>query len=104
MGWDVYLTEDNMIPAKVHWYSISNSILVVVFLSLLVANMLLRSLKNDIASYNSALLDEEKDDDVDETGWKLIHADVFRPPLVNPMVYCVFIGSGVQLAITAFFT
>lgn len=102
--WDVYLTEDNMIPAKVHWYSISNSILVVVFLSLLVANMLLRSLKNDIASYNSALLDEEKDDDVDETGWKLIHADVFRPPLVNPMVYCVFIGSGVQLAITAFFT
>lgn len=102
--WDVYLTEDNMVPAKVHWYSITNSILVVVFLSLLVANLLLRSLKNDIAAYNAVMADEEKDDDVDETGWKLVHADVFRPPTQHPMIYCVFLGSGLQLAITAFFS
>ena len=27
--WDVYLSEDPMVPAQVHWYSITNSILVV---------------------------------------------------------------------------
>lgn len=102
--WDVYLTEDNMVPAKVHWYSITNSILVVLFLSLLVANLLLRSLRNDIAAYNAVLTDEEKDEDIDETGWKLVHADVFRPPTQYPMIYCVFLGSGLQLAITAFFS
>jgi len=99
--WDVYLTEDNSVPANVHWYSISNSILVVTFLSLLLANLLLRSVRNDIATYNSRLLDEEADEDIDETGWKLVHADVFRPPDNNSMLYCVFIGSGAQLAITA---
>lgn len=102
--WDVYLTEDNMVPAKVHWYSITNSILVVVFLSLLVAQMFLRSLRNDIAAYNAVVTDEERDEEIDETGWKLIHADVFRPPTTNSMIYCVFVGSGVQLSITAFFS
>jgi len=102
--WDVYLSEDNMIPARVHWYSITNSILVVVFLSLLVGNMLLRNLKSDIAGYNVILVDEENDENVDETGWKLIHADVFRPPTKNAMLFCACVGSGVQLGITTFFS
>ena len=101
--WDVYLSEDHLVPAQVHWYSITNSILVVLFLSLLVISILVRNLRRDIAAYNAlaALADEEKDEDVDETGWKLVHADVFRPPQNNPMLYCVFIGSGWQLCITA---
>ena len=45
--WDVYLTEDHLVPAQVHWYSITNSILVVVFLSLLVISILVRNLKRD---------------------------------------------------------
>ena len=32
--WDIYLNEDHLVPAQVHWYSITNSILVVLFLSL----------------------------------------------------------------------
>mmetsp|Transcript_23239 Transcript_23239/g.38510 ORF Transcript_23239/g.38510 Transcript_23239/m.38510 type:complete len:651 (+) Transcript_23239:40-1992(+) len=97
--WDVYLSEDHLVPAQVHWYSITNSILVVLFLSLLVVSILVRNLKRDIAGYNAiaALADEEKDEDVDETGWKLVHADVFRPPDNFPMLYAVFIGTGVQI-------
>ena len=100
--WDIYLTEDHLVPAQVHWYSITNSILVVLFLSLLVVSMLVRNLRRDIAAYNalSALADEEKDEDVDESGWKLVHADVFRPPDNYPMMYCVCCGAGAQLSIT----
>jgi transmembrane 9 superfamily protein 2/4 len=100
--WDVYLSEDHLVPAQVHWYSITNSILVVLFLSLLVVSVLVRNLRRDIAAYNAlaALADEEKDDDADESGWKLVHADVFRPPQNMPMLFCVFMGSGVQLCLT----
>lgn len=101
--WDVYLSEDHMVPAQVHWYSITNSILVVVFLSCLVASVLVRNLRRDIASYNAAALltDEEKDEEMDESGWKLVHADVFRPPSTNPLLYCVYCGTGTQIGITA---
>lgn len=100
--WDVYLNEDHLVPAQVHWYSITNSILVVLFLSLLVVSILVRNLRRDIAGYNAIaqLADEEADEDIDETGWKLVHADVFRPPSSFPMLYCVFIGTGVQLSLT----
>lgn len=104
--WDIYLNEDHLVPAKVHWYSITNSILVVLFLSLLVVSMLVRNLKRDIAAYNAlaTLADEEADEDVDESGWKLIHADVFRPPDNYPMLFCVCCGGGVQLILTVFIT
>jgi transmembrane 9 superfamily protein 2/4 len=76
---------------------------------LLIISVLVKNLKNDIANYNTLaaeLLDEEEDDDdeVDETGWKLVHADVFRPPSNFPMLYCVLVGSGTQLLISLFAT
>ncbi len=103
--WDIYLNEGNLIPAQVHWYSITNSIFVVIFLSLLVISILIRNLKKDIAVYNKIAVEDleaDEDDGVDESGWKLIHADVFRPPSTMPMLYCVFIGSGIQLVISVF--
>ena len=103
--WDLYLSENHLIPHQVHWYSITNSILVVLFLSLLVISVLVRSLKRDIDAYNALATladDDEADEDVDESGWKLVHADVFRPPQTHPMLYCVFLGSGSQLAVTTF--
>ena len=33
---------------------------------------------------------------MEETGWKLVHGDVFRPPQY-PMFLAAFLGSGVQL-------
>lgn len=103
--WDIYLTEDHSIKPQVHWYSITNSILVVIFMSLLVISILVRNLKRDIEAYNTLALlaDEEDEDDVDETGWKLVHADVFRPPQNYPMLYCICVGGGVQLGVCAFF-
>jgi len=103
--WDVYLSEDHFVPPQVHWYSITNSILVVLFLSLVVLSVLVRNLRRDIAAYNSLaiLTDEEEGDEEDEKGWKLVHADVFRPPQNRPMLYCVFLGTGVQLGLTTLF-
>ena len=102
--WDVYLSEDDMVPAQVHWYSITNSILVVLFLSVLVVSILVRNLRRDIAGYNAmaVLTDEEKEEEQEESGWKLVHADVFRPPDTLPMWFCVAVGSGAQLGLAAF--
>ncbi len=75
-------------------FSITNSTMIVVFLTVMVAMILVRTLSQDIAHYNdAALLDEAKE----ESGWKLVHADVFRPPSFSPMLFSVCIGSGVQL-------
>jgi transmembrane 9 superfamily protein 2/4 len=102
--WDIYLTEDSMIPAKVHWYSINNSIMVLLLLSFLVGGILVRNLKRDIAGYNAVpLTDEEREEETDEKGWKLVHSDVFRPPTSYPMIFCVLNGSGLQLALTSLF-
>jgi transmembrane 9 superfamily protein 2/4 len=101
--WDIYLNEGDRVPAQIHWYSISNSLFVVVFLTLLVASILIKNLKNDIARYEALLMEDEEegDGDTDESGWKLVHADVFRPPSTMPMIYCVLLGSGTQLLVSS---
>jgi len=100
---DVYLSMNHAVPDKVHWFSIVNSILIVLFLAFMVAMILVRSLNRDISKYNRVMTDEEKADEREETGWKLVHADVFRPPLEYPMIFCVIVGTGMQLVICAFF-
>ena len=35
------------------------------------------------------------------SGWKLVHADVFRPPDKLPMLFCVCVGTGVQVLLCA---
>ena len=48
--------------------------------------------------HNSSLLllYFSQDDALEETGWKLVHGDVFRPPQ-HPMLLVACIGSGLQL-------
>lgn len=101
--WDVYLSMNHAVPDRVHWFSIINSILIVVFLAFMVAMILVRTLNKDISKYNKLATDEEKADEREETGWKLVHADVFRPPAELPMLFCVMAGTGMQLIICAFF-
>lgn len=49
--------------------------------------IIIRTLRRDIANYNRE--DDELDDAIEETGWKLVHGDVFRPPKnVNIHEYC----------------
>lgn len=35
---------------------------------------------------------------------QLVHADVFRPPAKYPMLFCVLVGTGVQLLCMGFVT
>ena len=93
--WDLYLlvTDD-----QIHWFSIINSLMIVIFLSGMVAMIMMRTLNHDIATYNEAM-DEE--DGREETGWKLVHGDVFRPPAYfNILSVCV--GTGAQLIACSF--
>jgi len=103
--WDIYLDMANLVPAKVHWFNILNSFFVVAILSFMLAAILVRSLKRDLLRYNRVpTSDEEKADELEEFGWKLVHADVFRPPSRSPMMFSVMVGSGIQLLFMAFLT
>lgn len=92
--WDTYLA---MTDADIHWFSIVNSIVVVFFLSGILTMIMIRTLRKDIAKYNA---DEFFDDAVEETGWKLVHGDVFRPPR-NARLFAAFVGSGIQIFLMA---
>jgi len=81
---------------EIHWLSIINSIVLVLLLTAFLTIILLRVLKNDFSRYM------ELDDDAieeEESGWKLIHGDVFRFP-ENPALFCAAVGVGNQLIIT----
>jgi len=102
--WDIYLSMDDAIPAKVHWLSIANSLVIVFVLSAMIAAILVRNLRRDYARYNKLATDEEKAEDLEEFGWKLVHADVFRPPSFSPMLLAVCCGTGAQLLCMTIFT
>ncbi|KAL2236911.1 transmembrane 9 superfamily member 8 [Sesamum indicum] len=87
--WDTYLL---MNDDQIHWFSIVNSLMIVLFLSGMVAMIMLRTLYRDISKYNELETQEEAQE---ETGWKLVHADVFRPPSHSDLL-CVYVGTGVQ--------
>lgn len=88
--WDTYLL---MNDDQIHWFSIINSLMIVLFLSGMVAMIMMRTLYRDIANYNQL---ETQDEAQEETGWKLVHGDVFRPP-INSNLLCVYVGTGVQI-------
>ncbi|XP_020810277.1 transmembrane 9 superfamily member 4 [Drosophila serrata] len=98
--WDIYL---GMRDVQIHWFSIINSLVVVFFLSGILTMIMIRTLRRDIARYNT---DDNIEDTLEETGWKLVHGDVFRPPK-NTRLFSAIIGSGIQIffmsLITIFF-
>jgi len=88
--WDTYLKING---GQIHWFSIVNSLLAIAFLSAMIAVILLRTLHRDITKYNELATAEEK---AEETGWKLVHGDVFRKPRHSKLLV-VSLGSGVQI-------
>merc|ERR1719254_166291 len=88
--WDNYL---KMTGGQIHWFSILNSLMIMLFLSGMVAMILLRTLYRDITKYNELATVEEVSE---ETGWKLVHGDVFRKPRFAKLL-AVSVGSGVQI-------
>ena len=89
--WDYIL--DSMPHTNIQWFSILNSLVIVLFLSGMVAMIMLRTLHKDIARYNQI---DAGEDTQEEYGWKLVHGDVFRPPR-NGMLLSVMVGSGCQV-------
>ncbi|KAI9253680.1 hypothetical protein EDC94DRAFT_619447 [Helicostylum pulchrum] len=88
--WDGYL---RVLEPSIHWFSLINSSIIVLFLTGMVSMIVLRALHKDISRYNAVDAQEDVQEDY---GWKLVHGDVFRPPN-KPMTLAVLTGSGVQL-------
>ncbi|KZF25183.1 hypothetical protein L228DRAFT_243977 [Xylona heveae TC161] len=101
--WDKYL---HVFDPRIHWFSLINSAVIVTFLVGLVGMILLRALRKDIARYNrldTVNLDDLSGTEVgvedgvqEDSGWKLVHGDVFRPPK-HILLLSVFLGNGAQL-------
>ncbi|KAI5655885.1 hypothetical protein M9H77_24678 [Catharanthus roseus] len=99
---DVYL-DHRFFEHQVHWFSIFNSLVMVVFLAGLVSKILMRTLctedgKHAREDIDLGLLEKEL---VEESGWKLLHGDVFRPPQ-NLALFSAIVGTGVQLMMLVF--
>eukprot|EP00798_Chlamydomonas_sp_ICE-L_P018862 gene18862-25415_t len=76
----------------------------VIFLTGLVAIILMRTLRKDYARYAKTEDDLEslERDLSEESGWKLVYGDVFRPPQqLTLLAACV--GTGIQLALLCLF-
>lgn len=75
--------------------------MIVLFLTGMIAMIMMRTLHRDLMRYNE--MDESEESQQEETGWKLIYSEVFRPPQ-NGGFFSVLIGSGVQVFSMALLT
>mmetsp|Transcript_6439 Transcript_6439/g.10203 ORF Transcript_6439/g.10203 Transcript_6439/m.10203 type:complete len:636 (+) Transcript_6439:71-1978(+) len=91
--WDVYLKGNP--NEEIHYFSILNSLMIVLFLSGVVGMIMVRTLRRDIASYNEGAASAEEAGE--ESGWKLVHGDVFRPPERGATALAALVGQGMQL-------
>ena len=101
--WDKYL---HVFDPKIHWFWLIDTAIIVIILVLTVMSILVRTLKRDINRYNR--LDQINLDDLngtsaleeegvqEDSGWKLVHGDVFRAP-TRPLLLSVLLGNGAQL-------
>eukprot|EP00030_Apusomonadida_sp_AF-17_P000399 a174436_467.p1 GENE.a174436_467~~a174436_467.p1 ORF type:complete len:600 (-),score=303.55 a174436_467:25-1665(-) len=98
---DRYL-DNGFFMHQIHWFSIFNSFMLVVFLVGVVTMILMRTLKRDFARY--APRDDDDDFDMplgDDSGWKQVYGDVFRPP-PRLILFAALLGTGYQLVILVF--
>ncbi|CAK4109955.1 unnamed protein product [Aphanomyces euteiches] len=98
--WDDRTVKDPLLPEvlEIHWLSIINSFVLVMLLVAFLSIIMFRILKQDMSRHvKKAYMDPEDGLDMnEETGWKLVHADVFRnPPFL--VLFCAFVGAGAQL-------
>jgi transmembrane 9 superfamily protein 2/4 len=86
-----------MTDSQIHWFSIVNSIMIVLFLTGMIAMIMMRTLHRDLMRYNQQDQSEEAaQEEKEESGWKLIYSEVFRPPAHGGSL-SVLIGTGVQV-------
>lgn len=98
---DKYL-DPNFFQHRIHWFSIFNSFMMVIFLVGLVSMILMRTLRKDYARYSKDdELDDMERDLGDEYGWKQVHGDVFRPPS-HSLLFSSLVGAGFQVTVVTF--
>jgi len=90
--WNKYFGDSQ---ASIHWFSILNSVMIILFLSGMIATILLRSFHADLRMYSEHL---ESREDEEEKGWKLVHTDVFRTPR-HPALLSILVGEGANFFI-----
>ena len=100
--WDMYLDLQGAVNygGVSHWVSVSNSITMVILLSVSVVLLLVRNLRSDYHLYCRCSTDEELQDK-DELkncarGWHNISYDVFRAP-PHYLLLSVLCGTGLQI-------
>eukprot|EP01028_Stygiella_incarcerata_P004183 TRINITY_DN1888_c0_g1_i1.p1 TRINITY_DN1888_c0_g1~~TRINITY_DN1888_c0_g1_i1.p1 ORF type:complete len:645 (-),score=130.72 TRINITY_DN1888_c0_g1_i1:1528-3462(-) len=95
--WDLYMKIGD---SNIRWFSILNSLMVILFLSAAVAVVLVRTLRRDLARFQ----DQEDEDDFDsqsQGGWKHVAHEVFRTHPSYSMI-AVFTGTGMQVLACGF--
>lgn len=97
---DKYL-DPTVFKPRIHWFSIFNSFMMVLFLVGLVSMILMRTLRRDYARYSRDEFDDLERDLGDEYGWKQIHTDVFRPPS-HQLLFSSLVGTGYQVTAVSF--
>ncbi|KAI2502586.1 Nonaspanin (TM9SF) [Fragilaria crotonensis] len=96
--WDVYVLE--WPNDDIHFFAIVNHLIIFLILTGAIAIVMVRTLRKDIAAFNEMQTVEESQD---ETGWKAVRGDVFRPPSTSPMMLSVAVGAGAQLGCAVIF-
>lgn len=84
---------------EIHWFSIVNSCVTVLLLTGFLATILMRVLRADFVKYAGNNMEEPED--MDESGWKFVHGDVFRFPPARSL-FCACVGAGTQLLVLGF--
>jgi len=79
----------------IHWLAIINSFVLMLLILSLLLLIIIRVVRSDLSRYLQ-IPDEELTAVEEETGWKLLHADVFRSPK-HRLWLCAAVGSGLQL-------
>lgn len=79
----------------IHWLAIINSFVLMLLILSLFLLIIIRVVRSDLSRYLQ-IPDEELNAVEEETGWKLLHADVFRSPK-HRLFFCAAVGSGLQL-------
>ena len=96
---DRYL-EYNFFESQIHWFSIFNSFMIVVFLAGLVALIMMRTLSMDYIKYAQDYDEGALEMTVrEDSGWKRVHGDVFRP-CAHLLSYTILMGNGSHIAFT----
>ncbi|EAY10647.1 endomembrane protein 70, putative [Trichomonas vaginalis G3] len=65
--------------SNMHWLSALSTLVIIIAQAVVMGALLLRNVKFDFKRYRKMLDDE--DDPLEESGWKLVHGDVFRRPI-----------------------